>query len=134
MNEKEMVGVNGDNVCIIHANPLIPSCLGLNVPFEDDGAGSDKDKRHNLSILSPSSLVGRANLEFYAPPLDVDNFIALSQGKEMGQFQLMLRLEPFAAFFFMEMRVVIHPPLLDMDDHWKIHKSVGGLVASCPTH
>ncbi len=62
LNEKEMIGANGDNVRIIHTNQLIPSRLGLNIPLEDDGSNSDKDKMHNFSILSSSSsLIGRAS-------------------------------------------------------------------------
>ncbi len=129
LNEKEMVGANGDSVRIIHTNPLIPSRLGLNVPLEDDGAGSDEEKNQILAILS--SLIARANLGLGLPS-DVDNFIALSYGEEMGQFQLMLRLEPFAAFFFRGDESSSDPPAIVAGTGGLTHFEVRRYKLACP--
>jgi len=85
LNEQEMVGVNGGNVRVMSTNALI------------DIEQTLSNKVTNLALVS--SLIGRTNLE-QGVLSDVDNFIVLSYGEEMEQFQLMLRLEPFAAFFF----------------------------------
>lgn len=79
LNEQEMVGVNGDTVRVISTNSLIST------------------ETANMALVS--SLIGRADLEGGVLS-DVDNFIVLSYGEKMDQYQLMLRLEPFAAFFF----------------------------------
>jgi alpha 1,3-glucosidase len=100
LNEKEMVGVNYDHVRVISTNLMILPSSTLDSTTDNN----NDNVQNNVAILSP--LIDRANLGIgvlpSSPSNTVDNFIVLSYsgGETMEQFQLMLRLEPFAAFFF----------------------------------
>jgi len=89
LNESEMVGVDPNTVEVLSTNPTIHAQLSSDNSDKEDIAPQTADP-----IVS--SLAKRANIND-----NMDNFLVLSYStKDVGEWKLMLQLEPFAVYFF----------------------------------